>query len=228
LGTAGSTAAYFTESGQPAATTFQASWDLQFRIQPPSAPQQSLMGEAAKRNGEGMIAASTIQPAFSVIPMEVPLEAVGLSFEYKIEGAAGDDFMTMGIGEEIEYSMEAMYVTDGEWNAAPVIQVEDIGGAQVLLVFGLSNPAGQPSGALSIRNIQFYIPPRPEVSLEKMGAQMKLSWPLHGVGWNLETTTDLTQPNSWQPVMTPATVEDYQRRVNLTPTAPRQFFRLRK
>jgi hypothetical protein len=228
LGTAGSTAAYFTESGQPAATTFQASWDLQFRIQSGTAPQQSLMGAAAKRNGVGVMAAANSQPAFSVIPMEVPHEAVGLTFEYKIEGAADGDFMTMGIGEEIEYSMEAMYVADGEWNAAPVIQVENIGGAQVQLVFGLSNPAGQPSGALSIRNIQFYIPPRPQVSLEKIGAEMKLSWPLHGIGWTLETTTDLTQPNSWQPVANPSTVEDYQRRVNLTPTGPRQFFRLRK
>lgn len=228
LGTAGSTAAYFTESGQPAITNFQASWDLQFRIQSGAVPQQSLMGAAAKQNGEGAMSAASSQPVFSVIPMEVPLEAVGLSFEYKIEGAADDDFMTMGIGEEIEYSMEAMYVTDGEWNAAPVIQVEDIGGAQVQLVFGLSNPAGQPSGALSIRNIQFYIPPRPEVSLEKMGAQLKLSWPLHGVGWTLETTTDLTQPNSWQPVLNPEVIQDYERRVDLTPTAPRQFFRLRK
>lgn len=228
LGTAGSTAAYFTESGQPAATNFQASWDLQFRIQPPSVQSQSLMGFSAKQVGEAEMSAANNQPVFSVIPMEVPLDAVGLTFEYKIEGAADDDFMTMGIGEEIEYSMEAVYVTDGEWNAAPVIQVEDIGGAQVQLVFGLNNPAELPSGALSIRNIQFYIPPRPEVSLEQVGTQMHLSWPLHGLGWTLEMTTDLTQPNSWQPVLTPPSVEEYQRRVNLTPTAPRQFFRLRK
>ena len=163
-----------------------------------------------------------------MIPTHVPNEAVGLTFEYQITGAAEDDFMTACVGETTLLTMEAGYVLDAAWNSTPVLQVSDLRNQDVQMIFTL-NGAGAPSdGVLSIRNIQFYIPPRPELGIQKADAEMTLSWPLHGLDWTLESTTDLTQPNSWQPVLNPEVVQDYVRRVNVPPTATAQFFRLRK
>jgi hypothetical protein len=37
-----------------------------------------------------------------------------------------------------------------------------------------------------------------------------------------------TQPNGWQQVLNPEAIQNYQRRVNLKPSGPRQFHRLLK
>jgi|GEM_PF-1771143 len=228
--TAGSTAAYFS-TVPPAASNPQSNWMNSLSVQRTTVPlapfqaSKSLFSESASQAGD---APDGNDPIFIMIPTHVPNEAVGLTFEYQITGAAEDDFMTACVGETTLLTMEAGYVLDAAWNSTPVLQVSDLRNQDVQMIFTL-NGAGAPSdGVLSIRNIQFYIPPRPELGIQKADAEMTLSWPLHGLDWTLESTTDLTQPNSWQPVLNPEVVQDYVRRVNVPPTATAQFFRLRK
>ena len=60
--------------------------------------------------------------------------------------------------------------------------------------FALNGAIGPPTGELHIRNIQFYIPPRPQLDLSITIPHLTLSWPLSAADWTLETTTDLSLP----------------------------------
>jgi Immunoglobulin I-set domain/Lipase len=224
-GVAGSTPAYFIEPGQSPPNTFQAGWNLQFTIQP-GAPQPQHLQIPIRANAGAVAATNTV---YTIIPIHVPTEAVGVSFEYKIHGAADDDFMAMGIGQENNYSMEARYVEDGQWNGTPVIQVSDVRNQDVDLIFALTGANGPPSGTLSIRNIQFFVPPKPQLDLQIAGPQLTALWPLSALDWTLESTTNLSDPNSWQPVnVAPLDGDYFHTHTFDISTTGRAFFRLKK
>jgi len=226
LNTAGSTPAYFTTPTQPSSATPAALWDFQFTIAPGAAqPNQLNIPMLATAIAP---AEATPNAVYSIIPVLVPTEAVAMSFQYQITGAGPGDFMTMGIGSENDYTMEAQYVTDGFWNQSPVIQVANYSNQNVQLVFALNGLASLPQGSLSIRNIQFYIPPRPQLQISPMESGLNLSWPLSSIGWTLETTTDLADPNSWQPVNLTPVNSNYFQGVQVDSPTPIQFYRLTK
>ncbi len=153
LGAAGSTPAYFLQPGQTISGNTQATWDFQFSIQP-GAPQPQQLNVPMRATA---LASSPTGPAanavYTFIPIHIANEAVGMSFEYKMDGAATDDFMTMGIGTENDYTMEAKFVDDGQWNGAPVLEVSDFHDQDVQLAFALNGSNGPPAGMLSVRNI---------------------------------------------------------------------------
>lgn len=225
IGSNQSTAAYFLLPGETAPAAQEAVFNLNFTIQPGASQPQNLKipmrTMAINTPADG--------PVYTIIPVHVPNEAVGLSFEYNLEGTAVEDFMTMGVGEEKVFTMEAKYVEDGEWNWTPVISISDLRGQDVQLVFALNGTNGSPSGRLSIRNIEFYVPPRPQLEVEKTGDSLTASWPLSAIDWTIETTTDPSDPNGWQPVSNLPTDSDFFHTMTFDVSGTnRAFFRLKK
>jgi hypothetical protein len=223
LGTAGSTPAYFLPTDETVSTGLQASWDLQINLQPvvPQQPPDGPMRIPRGPSGEGSI--------YTFVPVHVPNEAVGLSFEYKVTDAAVDEFVTMGIETTNEYTMETKFLDDGAWNGTPVIPISDQRNQDVQLVFALNSETGAPTGTLSVRNIQFYVPPRPQVTLAREGNDLIASWPLSAMDWTLETTTDLNDPSSWR-LETAAPIDtDFFHTMKFDVSEnDRAFFRLKK
>lgn len=223
--TAGSTPQFFIREGQTVPTNLQANWDFQFNIQA-GVPQLQQLPAGVKAIAA---AAPSAGPVYTIIPVQVPNEAVGLSFEYSISGSAVDDFMTMGINSSNEYTMEAKFLDDGAWNGTPVIPVSDLRNQEVNLVFALNGVSASPTGTLSVRNIQFYIPPRPQLNLVKNGNTLVASWPLSAIDWTIETSTNLSDPNSWEPVTQPPTTSDFFNTMTFDISGTnRAFFRLKK
>lgn len=226
LGASGSTAAYFLPAGQSATNSLQAGWEYQFNIKPGTPQIQQLV---AGRSLKAMGASSGTGPVYTIIPIHVPTEAVGLSFEYSITGAAVDDFMTMGIGTSNEYTMEAKFLDDGAWNGTPVIPVSQYRNQDIQLAFALNGANGAPTGTLAVRNIQFFIPPRPQLSLDMAGTDLTVSWPLSAIDWTLETTTNLADPNSWHAEVAPPDATEFSHSMTFDASSTnRMFFRLRK
>ncbi len=208
--------------------TTQSWWDTHYTL---SAGGSPLQGSAAsgKASAPSSLTGDAAHAAFMTLASHVPLEAVGLTFEYQVTNAAPDDFMTMGIGTDSYFSLEARYVGDGVWSASPMFQVSDLRGQNVEFTFAFLGSSGPPSGTLSIRNIQFYIPPRPKMELQIARPQLTVSWPISAVDWTLESTTDLSNPNGWQPVGVAPVDADYfhTQTFDITPTN-KAFFRLKK
>jgi hypothetical protein len=101
---------------------------------------------------------------------------------------------------------------------------------EIDLTFTLNGRSAPSAGSLSVRNIQFYIPKRPELGVGVMaGNQTQLSWPLSGIDWTVEATNDISNPNSWVPVNGIPTDINYSHTMNLDTTGQsRLFFRLKK
>ncbi len=223
IGTAGSTPAYYGTAPTP--STFQANWDYQFTLQP---GVSSFNNVKAQKSGLHFVAADTASPPFISIPVTIPADAVGMSFEYELENAAATDFMTMAIGAQNYFTMEAAYVDAGAWNPIPIIDVSALAGQQVQIVFAL-NGTGGPVGTMNIRNIQFFTPPTPTLTLQMYTGQASVTWPISAVNWTLQLSTDLSDPNGWQAVSGAPNDTDYFHSVTFDiGTSTRAFFRLKK
>ena len=216
---------------QGSSLTMQAWWDMQYKLSASGSPAAQLKAPPALvvTSASTPLTGDITHAAFMTLASHVPLEAVGVTFEYQVTGAAPDDFITMGIGTDSYFSLEARYVGDGVWSSSPMFQVSDLRAQDVELTFAFLGSSGPPSGTLSIRNIQFYIPPRPKLELEATGPQLTVSWPVSAVDWTLESTVDLANPNGWQPVNVAPVDADYfhTQTFDIAPTN-KAFFRLRK
>ena len=216
LGTAGSTPAFFAGTNSGNAGNLEASWDLHYNLQAGAPSRQQLKIPVRTMAVPG----AALNAVYTIIPVHVPKEAVGVSFEYQITG---------GDSEENSFTMEAKYLEDGQWNGTPVIRVSDVHNQDVSLVFALNGANGPPSGVLGVRNMQFYIPPRPELTVEKTGDVAIAKWPISALDWTIETTTDLSDPNGWETVNQTPTDSDFFHTMTFDVSGiNKAFFRLKK
>lgn len=222
IGTANSTPAYFVPEGS--APTYQAGWDFQFSLQRPTfqpSPQQL-------RN-VNFVATADVAPSNSVytwIPVTVPQEAVGIAFQFRLDGCAPSEFFTMGISNRKFFTMEAKYVEDGGWQTTSVIQIPQYAGRDMQLFFSLNDDA-MPVGTLSVRGIQFFVPPRPELEITVTNDRPQIAWPVSALGWQLESVESLHETN-WTALTNAPAVQDYQRTVIDDEPTGQRFYRLRK
>lgn len=223
VGSAGSTPAYYSPSAPP--TSFQAGWDYQFTLDNEGAPQPPdqlrFPAEAGASDADG---GSSL---FIIIPVGVPWDAVGMSFEFQFEGVLdANTYMTMGIGDENYFVMEAKFVDDGVWNNSTVIDISEYGGQDIEIFVGLNGDAA--IGRVNVRGIQFYCPPPPVLGLSRSGSELTVSWPLSAFDWALEASDDLSV-DRWWPQPDPPEVSDYFNTITFDISAdPRVFFRLSK
>ena len=159
--------------------------------------------------------------AYTIIPANIPAEAIGISFEFKIDGGNDDEFMAMGVGNDEQYAMEAKYVADGEWNATPVIALSGAQNTDSRLIFAMSGTSAPPTGTLTVRNIQFFLPPKPELRLAVSNNQLVASWLLSALNWTLEANDNIANSNAWQTVGVVPMEGEYSRSVTLDITGNR-------
>ena len=67
----------------------------------------------------------------------------------------------------------------------------------------------------------------PSVSIARSNAFVIVSWPVTGLNFQLQETTDLSLPNSWSPVAQAAVTNAAQVSVTVPTTVGRKFFRLK-
>lgn len=221
-GTANSTPAYFVPTGS--APVYQAEWDLQFTLQRPSGQQspQQLRNVKLLEN-EVNIPTNSV---YTLIPVSVPREAVGIAFQFRLDGSASTEFFTMGISNVNYFTMEAKYVEDGVWQATSVIGIPQYAGQDIELLFSLNDDT-MPVGALSVRGIQFFVPPPPDMTLGFTNHQPRLSWPVSALGWQLESVGSLSDTN-WLTVTNSAAILGYERAVTDDAVNGVRFYRLKK
>ena len=156
VGTANATPAYYVQPS--VSSTFQAGWDLQFTLQIATTPHLGLRAKGSPSPLDG--GGETNTPVYVWLPVSIPRDAVGLTFEFRVEGASTNEYFAMGITNENYFTMEAKFLDDGVWTATSVIDTSDYARQDMDLFFSL-NGAGPPTGKLSVRGIQFYSPSAP-------------------------------------------------------------------
>ncbi|MBT3191920.1 MAG: hypothetical protein HN341_05135 [Verrucomicrobia bacterium] len=189
-GTAQSTPAYFAP--EPFYET-EGDWGLTFQLQVGSGPAapQSLASLSITPLSED----PPTNSAYIWIPVSIPVEAVALTFQFRFDSSGPGEYLTMGVSNVNCFTMEAEYVEDATWETASMIMVDEFAGQDMDLFFALNGASSEPIGSLSVRGIQFVIPPRPQLTLTVESNAPAVSWPLSAIGWDLYSVDSLSDTN---------------------------------
>lgn len=225
-GTAGSTPAYIIPGNS---APFQSFWDLPFTLQKSTASPLALKGVKGPIPQPADADTDITNTAVYVwLPVIVPSNTVGMSFEFKIVGSGTNEYMTMGVSNENYFSMESQFMDDGVWASSGVIEISKYAGTQTHLFFSMNGDSSLPDGKLSVRGIQFFTAAPPTLKISVNGNQAVLSWPVITTGWQLEQTDTLSSSNEWTDVTNAPATLNYENTVTNTLSSGTKFFRLKK
>ncbi len=222
LGNANSTPAYFVDGPTASEPYLQANWDSQLDFSKSQGASPIAKGPQPQDAGGG-----DTNSSYAWVPVDIPITAIGFSFEFRFQGLATNDFLSMGITNENLFTMEAGYVEDGVWTSSGFTDISRYAGKSVELFFGL-NSGGSEGGTMSIRGLEFYTVPAPALSITATNGQALVSWPITAPGYQLQTSTNLAVINAWQDMTNSLATVDYAYTVTNQISAPATFFRLIK
>jgi uncharacterized repeat protein (TIGR03803 family) len=224
VGTADSTPAYYLPA--LSSSPYQSGYSLQFTLQPATSSQVKTPGLSSPTAADS--GGSATNSIYAWVPVSVPPDAVGLSFQFQLTGAGTNEYITMGISNENYFALESKFVQDNAWTASSVMDISQYAGQKVQLFFSLNGYGTAPNGQLSVQAIQFYTMSAPALSIAVQGTNTVLSWPVAALGWQLETADTLTATNQWTAVTNTPVIVDYQNLVTNGVSSTARFYRLRE
>jgi pimeloyl-ACP methyl ester carboxylesterase len=163
-------------------------------------------------------------PAYAWIPLNVPSNVVSMSFDFMLQGNGNNDSFQVALNGTNILSLETILIQTNVTMNSGLINVSQYAGQQVELFLGIVGGTST-NAALTVSDFQFYSVPAPSLQGQLSGTNFILSWPVSASGYTLQTTTDLTQPNSWMAITNPVIV-NFQYTITNPVSGNRGFYRL--
>lgn len=190
-----------------------------------------ILGNSPPSNASLSRSISTVQTSSSNEPgawvtVEVPKNAGLLQFDFMVTGEPSEDCIAAAVGGQNCFNLPAKFAPQGEVQSTDMMDISQYAGQTVELYFGLTG--GTSTGCeLAIDGIRFITIPQPTMVAETTATQVVLKWPAAAVGWQLESSEDLT---SWTSVTVSeqTVVADGVITVSLPRVAEKCFYRLRR
>jgi hypothetical protein len=108
-----------------------------------------------------------------------------------------------------------------------LIDVSRYAGTNVELFLGIVGGTST-NAQLTVSDIQFYSAALPLLQAQAGGGNFALSWPLSAANFSVQTTTNLTDPNSWVTLTNVPAIVNLQNAVTNPVSGGAQFYRLKK
>lgn len=170
---------------------------------------------------------NTLADSYVWVPVAIPSNAVGMSFQFRFLGVNDDDFLTVGISNKPLMMIESRFIAESNWVSSGVLDISALAGQTVEVFLGYSGSSTN-EGDIEVDSLQFYTLSGPGLSIAQSGGSAVLSWPASAIGYHLESTATPASTNSWSAV-TNVPVFDLNALVVTNQAAdPARFFRLRR
>jgi formylglycine-generating enzyme required for sulfatase activity/pimeloyl-ACP methyl ester carboxylesterase len=167
----------------------------------------------------------TGSPAYVWIPVTVPPNAVSMSFDFMLQGNGKQDSFQVALNNSNLFSVETILIQTNVTMNSGLIDVSQFAGQQAELFFGIVGGTST-NACVTVSDIAFYVTLPPTLQAQLSGANFILSWPVSANGYVLETTTNLTAPDSWTTVTNVPVVVNFQYTVTNTISGGNHFYRL--
>lgn len=194
-------------------------WALQLILQKPSG--QTPMTKAGVRP-----LSATSPSVYAWVPLSIPTNAIGMSFQYCLTGLATNDYFTVGITNRQLLSVASRFVQNGVTNFTGVLDVSSWAGQSVQLFLAL-NSTNEGTGSITFNSIQFYALAAPALTVTLSGVNVVLSWPISASGFTLESASDPYATNAWTAMTNAPNLAGFQYTVTNAVAQSSRFYRLR-
>ena len=166
-------------------------------------------------------------PAYALLPMTIPSNATSLSFDFMLQGdGAGDSFDAALNGTNVFSLATSLIQTNVTMNSG-LIDVSSYAGQNVELFLGIVGGAST-NTILTVSGIRLYSVMPPLLQVQMSGNNFVLSWPLSAADYVLQTSTNLTDTNSWTAVPNVPAIMNLQNAVTNPAADGARFYRLKK
>lgn len=186
-------------------------------IQNPGA--HPLGGPVPKGGGSGNT------PAYAWVPLNVPSNALSMSFDFMLQGNGNNDSFQVALNGTNVMSLETSLIQTNVLLNSGMIDVSLYAGRQVTLFMGIFGGTST-NAALTASDFQFYVALPPSLQIQLAGTNVVLTWPLSATGYVLQSANKLAPPIAWTTVTNVPVVVNFQYTVTNQMSGGSRFYRL--
>ena len=166
-------------------------------------------------------------PAYAWMPLVVPANAVSLSFDYIIQGDWRSDSLAAAFNGTNVLSLPGSQIETNILFSSSSIDVSTYAGQTNEFFIGIVGGTST-NAQLTLQNLAFSVSSSPMLQAQVSGGGAVLSWPLSAVNYVLETSTKLTDMNSWTTITNVPAIVSFQNTITNGISEPNCFYRLIK
>ena len=166
-------------------------------------------------------------PAGLWMEVDVPVNAVFLTFDFTVSGDGQNDSIVCGVNGTNAFSLQTKFVSVNAPTSSSLMDVSPYAGGPVQLFFGVLGSTSTDC-TVTVNNIRFLALGPPALSATQMGNQCVVAWPASAQGFILESTSDLSQIGSWSVVTNVPVVVGLQNVITNEISNDSRFYRLFK
>ena len=208
----------------PNTPNFNTIFNLASSPAPPATPGFKAHPLGQSLNDEG---GSTNVPAYAWMLLVVPANAVSMSFDYMIQGSWNDDSLAAAFNGTNVLSIPGSQIQTNVVFNSGAIDVSEFAGQTNEFFIGIVGGTST-NAQLTVENLAFSISLPPSLHEQTSGNNCVLSWPLSAADYVLQTSTNLTDTNSWTAITNVPAIVNLQNAVTNSASAGAKFYRLKK
>jgi hypothetical protein len=164
-------------------------------------------------------------PAYAWMQLIVPTNAVSMSFDYIIQGDWQSDSIAAAFNGTNVLLIAGNVIETNVTFSSGSIDVSAFAGQTNEFFIGIVGGTST-NAQLTVENLAFSISLSPSLQALIGNGNLMLSWPLSAQNFNLQTTTNLADPNSWSTLTNVPAIVNLQNTVTNPITANQGFYRL--
>jgi hypothetical protein len=168
---------------------------------------------------------STNVPAYAWMQLIVPTNAVSLSFNYMIQGDWQSDSLAAAFNGTNVLLIAGSTIQTNVTFSSGSIDVSAFAGQTNEFFVGIVGGTST-NAQLTVDNLAFSTSLPPSLQALGTGGNLMLSWPMSAQSFNLQTTTNLTDPNSWLTLTNVPAIVNLQNTITNPIVGSQGFYRL--
>ena len=166
-------------------------------------------------------------PAYAWMQLFVPTNAVSMSFDYIIQGDWQSDSLAAAINGTDVLLIAGNVIQTNIMFSSGSFDVSAFAGQTNEFFIGIVGGTST-NAQLTVENLVFSVSLPPSMQAQTSGGNLTLTWPKSAQNFSLQTTTNLTDPNSWVTLTNVPAIVNLQNSVTNAISDGVRFFRLKK
>jgi hypothetical protein len=164
-------------------------------------------------------------PAYAWMLLVVPVNAVSLSFDYNIQGDWQSDSLAAAFDGTNVLLITGNTIQTNVTFTSGSIDISAFAGQTNEFFIGIVGGTST-NAQLTVENLAFSISSPPSLQAQFGDGNLMLSWPLSAQSFNLQTTTNLADPNSWTTITNVPAIVNLQNTITNPIVGSQGFYRL--
>jgi pimeloyl-ACP methyl ester carboxylesterase len=166
-------------------------------------------------------------PAYAWLPMTIPTNVTSMSFDFMLQGNGANDSVAAALNGTNVFSLAASLIQTNVTMNSGLIDVSQYAGTNIELFLGIVGGTST-NASLTVSGIRLYSIAPPSLQAQVSSTNIAVTWPLSAQNFNLQTTTNITDPNSWTTLTNVSAIVNLQNVITNPITEGQRFYRLKQ